>query len=289
MRAHQVTDPLAHHAEGPVWWEAWGGLKYVDMMAGDVLTLHQGGTVDRVHVGRVAAALRPRAGGGAVVGLERALGLAGRDDLTDLAPLPEVWSDRGIRFNDGGCDPDGRFYCGSMAYDQAPGAGSMFRLAADGSGGYATEQMWSGVTVSNGFAFSPDGSLAYYNDTPTHQVSVWDYDREGGLGPRRPLVTVDLPDISGPDGLCVDAEGYVWTAIYGGSVVHRYSPDGRLDGVVELPVRQVTACTFGGPDLDELFITTSRENLPVDEQPQAGSVFSVKPGVTGQRTIAFAG
>jgi sugar lactone lactonase YvrE len=288
MHAQQVTDPLAHHAEGPVWGESWGGLKYVDMMAGDVLTLRSDGTVDRVHVGRVAAALRPRRGGGAILGLERAFGLAERDDLTDLAPLPEVWTDPGVRFNDGGCDPDGRFYCGSMAYDQATGAASMFRLSADGSG-YATEHLWGGVTVSNGFAFSPDGSLAYYNDTPTHQVSVMDYDRESGLGPRRPLVTIDMPDVSGPDGLCVDAEGCVWTAVYGGSAVHRYSPDGRLDGVVELPVRQVTACTFGGPELDELFITTSRENLPDGEEPQAGSVFSVKPGVTGQRTIAFAG
>ncbi len=289
MRAEQVTDPLAHHAEGPVWWEPWGGLRYVDMMAGDVLTLRADGTVERSHVGRVAAALRPRAQGGAVIGLERCFALAERDDLSDLAPLPDVWTDTAIRFNDGGCDPAGRFYCGSMAYDQAPGAAAMFRLAPDGSGGFTTERVWDGVTVSNGFAFSPDGSRAYYNDTPTGQVSVLDYDRDGALGNRRPLVTIEGPGVAGPDGLCVDAEGYVWTAVYGGSAVHRYAPDGRLDGKVQLPVTQVTACTFGGAELDELFITTSRENLAEGEQPEAGSVFSVRPGIRGQRTIPFAG
>lgn len=289
MHADAITDPLAHHGEGPVWWGPWGGLKYVDMLAGDVLSLLGDGSVSRVHVGAVAAALRPRVGGGAVIGTQRSFALAALNDLTDAAPLPEVWSDTGIRFNDGGCDPDGRFYCGTMAYDESPGAGSMFRLTPGSEGTVETEQVWSGATVSNGFAFSPDGSLAYYNDTPTHRVDVFDYDADHGLVNRRPLVHMDDPDIAGPDGLCVDAEGYVWVALFGGSAVHRYAPDGRLDGVVELPVTQVTACTFGGADLDELFITCSKENLPEGKEPLAGALFSVRPGVSGQPTLPFAG
>lgn len=290
MRAEQATDPVAYHGEGPVWSEQWGGLKYVDMLAGDVLSLAADGSVSRVHVGPVAAALRPRVGGGAVIGTQRAFALARRNDLTDVEALPEVWSDTGIRFNDGGCDPEGRFWCGTMAYDESPGAGSMYRLTP-GEGGSAprVEKMWGDVTISNGFAFSRDGSLAYYNDTPTHEVQVFDHDPEHGLTGRRTLVHIDDPDIAGPDGLCVDGEDHVWVALYGGSVVHRYSPEGRLDGVVELPVSQVTACTFGGPALDELFITSSQENLPKGKEPLAGSLFRVKPGVVGQPTLPYAG
>mgnify|MGYP002716929000 FL=1 len=99
-----------------------------------------------------------------------------------------------------------------------------------------------------------------------------------------------IPEDAGhPDGLTVDAEGGIWTALNGGSAVHRYSPEGELTEVIELPFRQITACTFGGPDLDRLFITTSRENLPDDEEPAAGSIYAVEPGVRGMQPLAFGG
>jgi sugar lactone lactonase YvrE len=120
MRAEQVTDPVAYHAEGPVWSDRWGGLRWVDMLAGDVLSLGADGTVRRRHVGDIAAALRPRRGGGAVIAVERGFALEDADGT--LRPLEPVWSDPGVRMNEGGCDPDGRFWCGSMAYDQRPGA-----------------------------------------------------------------------------------------------------------------------------------------------------------------------
>ncbi|MGH3447749.1 MAG: SMP-30/gluconolactonase/LRE family protein [Nocardioidaceae bacterium] len=289
MRADQITDPLAEHGEGPVWWGPWGGLKYVDMLTGDVLSLHEGGHVSRVHVGSVAAALRPRVQGGAIVAVERAFALAEADDLSDITPLPDIWPDTTIRFNDGGCDPDGRFYCGTMAYDEAPGAGKMFRITPTADGGYATDEVWAEVTISNGFAFSPDGTTAYYNDTPTRRTDVFDYDPGRGLTDRGPLVRLGADDEGNPDGLCVDSEGYVWVAMWSGSAVRRYAPDGRLDGVVELPVTRVTACTFGGADLDTLFITTSRTGIPEGEQPAAGALFSVNPGVTGLAALPFNG
>src|SRR5690606_22899436 len=105
--------------------------------------------------------------------------------------------------------------------------------------------------------WSPDGTLAYYNDTATRTVSVFDYDRDAGLTGRRVFAELEY----WPDGLTVDAEGGVWTALADGGAVWRYSPDGKLDAVIELPARTVTACAFGGADLDELFITTSREGL----------------------------
>jgi sugar lactone lactonase YvrE len=287
-RAEQCTDPVAHHGEGPVWWEPWGGLRFVDMLAGDVLHLTAGGEVTRTHVGTVAAALRPRARGGAVVATERAFALAEEDDLSDLRVLPALWDDAGIRFNDGACDPDGRFWCGTMAYDETPGAGTMYRL--DAAEPYAVQRVWDDVTISNGLGFSPDGTLAYYNDTPTRTVSVLDY--EGGeLRNRRDFASLrHEPDSAGsPDGLCVDAEGGVWVALFGGSAVRHYTADGALAEVVELPVSQVTACTFGGEGLGELFITTSAENLDRSQEPLAGALFSCTPGVSGLPTLPFVG
>ncbi len=276
-----MTDPVAHHAEGPVWSDAWGGLRWVDMLAGDVLSFAADGTVRRRHVGRVAAALRPRRTGGAVIAVERGFVLEDADGA--LTPLDPVWSDPGVRMNEGGCDPDGRFWCGSMAYDQAPGAAALYRLDPDG--GVAT--VLRGVTISNGLDWSPDGSLAYYDDTATHRVDVFDYDRDAGLTARRPFVR--LPDEGNPDGLTVDAEGGVWVALFGSGAVHRYRADGTLDVVVEVPAAQVTACTFGGPRLDHLFVTTSREGLGPDDDPLAGSLFRADVGIAGRPVREFAG
>lgn len=279
MKAEQLTDPVAYHGEGPVWSESWGGLRWLDMLAGDVLSLAADGEVSRRHVDDVIATVRPRRGGGAVLAMERRFALEEPDGT--ITPMDPLWSDEGIRLNEGGCDPDGRFYCGSMAYDLSAGAASIHRLDPDGS----TTVVLEGVTISNGLEWSPDGSLAYYVDTPTERIDVFDYDAERGLTGRRPFA--DAPD--GPDGLTVDAEGGVWVAFYAGGVVRRYAPDGTLDEVVELPVSKVTACTFGGADLDQLFITTSRENLPDDVEPAAGSLYTVTPGVVGRPVREFAG
>ena len=281
MRAEQLTDPVAHHAEGPVWSDRWGGLRWVDMLAGDVLSLASDGTVQRRHVGDVAAALRPRSGGGAVIAVERGFVLEDADGT--CTALEPVWGDTGVRMNEGGCDPDGRFWCGSMAYDQRPGAAALYRLDPDRT----VRPVLAGVTVSNGLDWSPDGSLAYYDDTATHRVDVFDYDRDAGLTARRPFVV--LPDDGNPDGLTVDAEGGVWVALFGSGVVHRYTPDGALDVVVEVPAAQVTACTFGGPGLDQLFVTTSREGLGPDDDPLAGALFRADVGVAGQPVREFTG
>ena len=279
MRAEQVTGPVAHHGEGPVWSPRWGGLRWVDMLAGDVLSLSGDGAVSRRHVGRVAAVVRPRRGGGAVLALERCFALEDADGA--LTVLDPAWTDDGVRMNEGGCDPDGGFWCGSMAYDQVPGAASMYRLDPDGS----VRRVFGDVTVSNGLEWSPDGSLAYYADTATHRVDVFDYDTGAGLTGRRPFVT--FPDDGNPDGLTVDAAGGVWVALYGGGAVHRYDRDGRLDAVVDVPTPHVTACTLGGPRLDQLFVTTSAEGL--DDDPVAGSLFRVDAGVRGLPVREFAG
>jgi sugar lactone lactonase YvrE len=171
-----------------------------------------------------------------------------------------------------------------MAYDKQPGAGALYRLDPDGTVTVVLE----GVTVSNGLEWSPDGSRVYYNDTDTYRTDVFDYGAESGLTARRPLMEMPA-DVGRPDGLTVDSEGGVWVAINRGGAVHRYTPEGALDAVVEVPARKVTACTFGGPRLDELFITTSREDMEPGDDPLAGSVFRATPGVRGLPVREFAG
>ena len=280
MRAEQLTDPVAYHGEGPVWSTRWGGLRWVDMLAGDVLSLGSDDRIDRRHVASIAAALRPRRQGGAVIGVERGFALESSEG--DITILDELWADPTIRMNEGACDPDGRFYCGSMAYDKRPGAAKLYRLDESGK----AEVVLDSVTVSNGLEWSPDGSVAYYNDTDTNRVDVFDYDTTQGLTARRPFADV-APER--PDGLTVDSEGGVWVALSSGGGVRRYTSRGTLDEVVKVAARKTTACTFGGAGLDRLFITTSREGLEPGEDPLAGSLFTCSPGVAGIQVREFAG
>jgi sugar lactone lactonase YvrE len=281
MRVDRLTGPDVYHGEGPVWFPGWGGLRFLDMLAGDVMTLTADGALERRHVASVVAAIRPRQGGGAVIGVER--GFALEDPDGTLRMLPELWSDTRIRMNEGGCDPHGRFYCGSMAYDQTMGAASVYRLDPQGS----VDEVLRNVTVSNGLEWSPDGTRAYYNDTATSRIAVFDYDRTAGLTNRRTFA--ELPERGRPDGLTVDAEGGVWTAVSNKGAVYRYSSTGVLEERLQVPARKVTACTFGGDDLDRLFITTSQENIDVRDDPLAGSLFCADVGVRGRPVRLFAG
>lgn len=279
-----VTGPVAVHAEGPVWSPRWG-LRWVDMMAGDVLQLDPDGSVRRRHVDDVAAVVRPRAGGGWVVVGERRLHLADSDDLeARLTSGPEAFAERDVRLNEGGCDPDGNLYAGTMAYDAGPGRGRLYRVDPEGRWKVVLDR----VTVSNGFELSPDGTLAYYVDTPTAGVDVFDWSSATGLRNRRRLVSID-PDDGSPDGLTVDADGYLWVALWGGSAVRRYSPAGALDEVLRLPAHQVTAVTFGGENLDQVFVTTSRQGLGDDAEPLAGALLRADVGVRGRPVRPYAG
>lgn len=285
MRAERVTDQVSYHGEGPVWWPRWQKLRFVDMFAGDVLSL-VGDRVERTPVGSpIAAALRPRMGGGAIVARERDLAISNLDDLSDLAGFISLPEGVDMRCNDGGCDPDGAFWIGTIAYSFDAEAGSLYRLDAASR---SPRRVLDRLTISNGIGWSPDTSTMYLNDSGTGITWAFDSDPIEGLSNRR--VFAESADDGLPDGLCVDAEGGVWTARYGGGRVNRYDPSGRLDAVIEVPgVTKVTACCFGGPALDTLYITTSRENLPDDAEPAAGSVFEVGLGVLGIPVLEFAG
>jgi sugar lactone lactonase YvrE len=189
-----------------------------------------------------------------------------------LLAEPEAVNGGLVRMNDGACDPLGRFWAGSMAYDVSPGAGSLYRYGAEGR----WTRVLSDVTISNGIGWSPDGELMYYVDSGAGTVSVMDFDlADGTVANRKTLIAVD-PNQGVPDGLCVDEDGYLWVAIWGAGEVRRFSPDGEQVAVVELEASQPSCCALGGPDGRTLFITTARVDLPEEtlaRQPDAGRVF----------------
>lgn len=285
MTVELVEAEHAYHGEGPVWDAQAGKLRWVDMLVGDIMSMVPStARVQRLHVGEVAAAVRPRRSGGLVVAVERGFALMdpGEEAIRFLSPL---WSDNTTRMNDGGCDPQGRFYCGTMALDESPGKGALYRLDPDGS----VTTVLTGVTVSNGLAWSADGTLAYYVDTATQRIDQFDFDSTSGtFHNRRPVVNV-AAEAGMPDGLTTDAEGGLWLALWAGGAVHRYTSDGRLDEVITLPVTNVTACAFGGENLEDLYVTTSKHQAPERESMTAGGLYRVRPGVCGLPVLDFAG
>jgi sugar lactone lactonase YvrE len=196
---------------------------------------------------------------------------------------------RRIRFNDGKCDPQGRFWAGSMALDQSPKAAALYCFTADGAVTTAVRD----VSISNGIVWSHDQRRMYYIDTPTRRIDVFDFDASTGqISKRRPAFVVPT-EMGYPDGMTIDAEGMLWVALWGGSAVTRWDPQtGSLLEKVSVPTAHVTSCAFGGPELQSLFITTAREGLSAQqliEQPLAGSLFVATPGVAGRPAFVYQG
>jgi sugar lactone lactonase YvrE len=281
--AERFTEGVTYHGEGPFWDDARQRLLLVDMLEGAIVEVDGQGAATRHDYGKIAAVIRARRDGGYLLAQERRVLLL-TPELTEDRALPELFADPAIRMNEGGCDPQGRFYIGTMAYDQTKGAGTIYRVDPDGS----TAVVLTGATVSNGIQWNAAGDTVFYNDTPTGEIAAFDFDAAAGtLQNRRRFVGLDGGH---PDGMAIDVEDGVWTALYGGSAVHRYDRSGALTQVVEVPgASQVTACTFGGEDRRTLFITTSRENLADDQEPDAGSVFRFEAGVAGAAPHPFAG
>jgi len=282
MLATAVTGPEAHHGEGPCWSDTWGGLRFVDLTRGDLLTLRDNVLVRLATGHDFATFVRPRATGGYVIGTKRGIALADGPDSTAVSAIQLIDDDL-ARMNDGSTTPDGQLLAGTMAQDESTPLATLDLLDAQ----LSTTRVLDALTISNGIGFSPSGETAYYVDTVTSRIDRLDYEN-GVLSNRRPFVSID-PELGYPDGLTVDSTGTVWVALWGGSAVHAYDPQGALVHVVEVPARQVSACTFGGDDLATLYITTSRQGLSPGEDAQAGSLFAARPGAVGLPVTPFAG
>ena len=192
-----------------------------------------------------------------------------------------------MRCNDGKCDRQGRFWVGTMGDMRRTPRGHLYRL--DPQAGL--RRVLDGLTIPNGLCWSPDGRTMYFTDSPTRLIWAFPYDPATGTpGERRVFAQVDGSGVA--DGATVDAEGCLWSARHGGGRVTRYTPDGRIDREIALPVSQPSCCAFGGPDLGTLFVTTARNGLSADDlakQPLAGAVLALEPGVRGLAEPRYAG
>jgi sugar lactone lactonase YvrE len=279
--------PANELGEGPTWLADRAELAWVDIQLGLVHLLdpHTGRT-STIELGERAGALAPTASGALVVAVASGFVQVDPDTgrirrLVSLDP-----ADPTVRMNDGKADPWGRFWAGTMGLDKRPGAGNLYRLDQDLSLTLAV----AGVTMSNGLDWTDDRATMYYVDTPTRRIDRFDLDPSGTvLGGRRPFVTLPR-EVGTPDGLTVDAAGRVWLALWGGSAVRCFSPSGELEAIVRLPTRHVTSCTFGGPNLDDLYITSAQSELSAEQlanEPLAGRVFHCRPGTPGRLANRF--
>jgi sugar lactone lactonase YvrE len=265
--------------EGPVWHaeQLW----WVDIERGEIHALDPaGGGARRWTLPHRVGFVVPRDGGGFVIGTERGLAVWDHEEggLTWIAN-PEQ-DKPGNRFNDAKCDPRGRLWAGTMAMDESAEQGALYRADARG-----VKRMLERVSISNGLAWSPDGATMYYVDSPTRRVDAFDY-RDGEISNRRTVITLDD---GFPDGMCADADGNLWVALWGGWGVACHDPctGGRI-AKIALPVEAVTSCCFG--EGDALFITTASRDLDAagrGRQPLAGGVFRAHVGVGGMPVALF--
>ena len=277
----ELPVPRAALGEGPCWVPAEGALYWTDIPAGRVHRLATDGTHSSWDTGQPAGAIAPRAGGGLALAAKD--GFWALDPATgELALLAHVEADvHDNRMNDGACDAAGRFFAGTMAEDESPGAGTLYRLGPD----HDVTPILAGVSVSNGIGWSLDESRMYYVDSPTRGVDVFDYDAaSGSIGNRRLFASIGGGERVIPDGLAVDADGCVWVALWGGAALVRYRHDGRPIQTIEIPAAHVTSCAFGGPDLATLYITTAG-----GPGRCAGALLACQPGPTGLPANPFRG
>jgi sugar lactone lactonase YvrE len=283
MSCRCVLPIAAGLAEGPCWWSERNILLWVDIEASRIGLFDPAtGNNDFFHLPAHVGAVVPTSVGDLL--LATAAGLMRMDPRTGVVTLlldPEV--DRpGNRFNDGKCDPWGRFWAGTMSYDFEPMAGSLWRLDGDGR---ITRQR-SQLTISNGLAWSQDRGTLYFIDSPTLKVMGFPLTSSGEIA-AEPSICVQIPEDwdAVPDGMCIDAEGMLWIALFGGGAVTRWDPSsGQLLERLAVPCRQVTSCCFGGPHLDQLFITTARREMDaaaIAAEPLAGGLFQADVGVKG--------
>ena len=287
LEAHAVL------GEGPSWDDVTGRLLWVDIINQEIHSFDpRTGRDERVRVEQPVGAAVIREGGGYAAAVRDGFALVdpqtGHVEL--IAPV-ELDLPRN-RMNDGKCDSFGRFWAGTQSVDYTPAAGALYRLDTDRTAHLVVDD----VGISNGLGWSPDNHTMYYIDTAANRLDAFDFEASSGTVSARRSLAPLAPAEGGGDGLAVDAEGFVWVALWDGWALHRYAPDGRLDRVVKFPVSHVTSCCFGGPKLDELYVTTASttEAGPFDaerlaREPAAGALFRLRPGVKGLPTHAYRG
>ena len=293
LTAELLLQTNAKLGEGPVWDQRQQKLYWVDI-EGCALHVYDPATrADRaINVGQYIGSVAVRAQGGLVAALKS--GFAVFDPATEtFTPIADAEAHLpGNRFNDGKCDPAGRFWAGSLFLDEdhGLGKGNLYCLYPD----HRVQLKAPGVSISNGLAWSADAQTMYYIDTVAECVVAYDFDNATGdiANPRR-VIEVNGKEQGYPDGMTIDAEGMLWIAHWDGGKVRRWNPNtGAVIGEIMLPVSRPTSCVFGGKDFDTLYITSASTRLSPEKlatQPLAGSLFVCRPGVSGLPMDEFGG
>lgn len=283
MQPQLFLDARAELGEGPFWDTRTQTLHWLDILNKCVYA----GPDLLAQLDEFIGCAAPRADGGLILAL--------KCSIVDLKPgsikpavLAALSEPVNNRFNDGKCDPAGRFLAGSMDLNESAPTGALYSFD-----GKTVTKLLSGITISNGLTWSPDHQTFYYTDTPTRQVTAFDYDlATGQVANPRPAIRV--PDGLGwPDGMTSDTDGNLWIAMWGGAQVTKWDPrTGRLLDQIPMPVLQPSSCIFGGADLNELYVTSARKGLgqaDLAKYPLSGGLFKIDTDVTGVPTFQFRG
>ena len=294
-----LWDAKARLGEAPVWDAARGCVWWIDCIARMLhrIDLATGAAASALVAGPIHAIglgnADVRNGGGLVAAM--GFGFCALEPETgrhSLLSHPEE-ARPDFHFNDGKCGPDGRFWVGSMPRNYKDRGGRLFRLGP----GAVAATMAEGFTVPNGPGWSPDGTLFYIADSPAGAIFRYGFDSDAGtpngdvLGQREVAVEPGIAP-GWPDGMAVDESGCLWSARWDGGCVVRFTPDGAVDRIVDMPVSRPTSCAFAGPDLDTLVITSGTagmDSAALSSEPLAGGLFALDPGVRGAPVGIFRG
>jgi len=290
MLPELLLDARAELGESPAWDAAARQLYWVNIHAGDLHIFHpQDKTDSHISLGEAVGCVAPCQSGELLIALRSGFAILNlsTEKVTRLVnPEPYL---TGNRFNDGKCDPAGRFLAGTMDDDEKEASGSLYSYSPDGT----LKILLTGVRISNGLTWSPDQQTFYYIDTPTRQVIAFCYDLvTGNIANPRPVVHIP-PELGWPDGMTSDAEGMLWVALWGGARLSRWDPvTGQLLEAIPVPALNITSCAFGGPDLIDLYITTARKGLSAEQlvkYPLSGGLFRIQTKISGMPSFGFGG
>jgi sugar lactone lactonase YvrE len=294
METHSNLQTVLEHkcalGEGPVWNEETQTIFWLDITQN---LIHSYNINQQKHssfnVGEMVGSIAFREKGGLIAGLQNGIAFIDIENKK-IEHIINPQNDPAIRFNDGKCDAAGRFWVGTMALSEEDNKGNLFVVETD----LSVKKKIENVSISNGIAWNRDKTIMYYINTPTNYVFAFDYNIENGeINNQR--VALDLTHENGfADGMTIDEEGMLWIAFYSGWRVARYNPEnGELLKQIELPVENVSCCTFGGQELNDLYITTANKGMSEEalkQQPLAGSLFVVKDcGFKGLPAAKFKG
>ncbi len=272
-------EPIADYAcvtgEGPLWHPGEQRLYWTDIPTGRMFRYDPAaGTHEQCYEGEVVGGFTIQADGALLLFMARGTVKTWRED-TLTTVIDEIPAERESRFNDVIADPAGRVFCGTMPTKSQ--LGRLYRLDADGT----LTKLLDGIGCSNGMGFTLDRKRMYYTDSVKREIYLFDYDQATGAITNRRLFVRTLEDEGIPDGMTVDAEGYVWSARWDGGCLVRYAPDGSEDRRITFPARKVSSVTFGGADYADMYVTTAGGNNTAEEGPGAGALFRLSLGIRG--------